>query len=45
MGLFCGLIISEARGVMKTKLHGYPENTRKGCEEAGGTKGCGAVAH
>jgi hypothetical protein len=45
MGLFCGLIISEARGVMRIKLHGYPENTRKGSDEASGLGGRGTVAY
>jgi len=30
MGLFCGLIISEARGVLRIKLHGYPDKNQYG---------------
>lgn len=30
---------------MKTKLHGYPENARKGSDEASGLRGCGTVAY
>ena len=45
VGLFCGLIISEARGVMRIQLHGYPEITRKGSDEATSLRNCGTVAH
>jgi hypothetical protein len=37
MGLFCGLIISEARGVLRIKMHGYLKRDQKGSDEASGT--------